>query len=509
MMGRAGKGMAVFPEARLAEGGALAQGSLARVARGVAGNFASLAGGKLAAQLLGFLTNAYLARRIAPSGFGAVALAQAAMTYLTILADAGLSTIAVREGSQNPGRLAEVIRAISGLRLLLAGAGVAAGLVCAEFLPYSESSRQILRIYALSLPLTALSVDWAFRALQKMKYNALVQAAGAAVTLGLTLAWIRGPDHAVRAPVVAAASAAFGVALAAGLLKRCGYSLGVRFDRGQFRSYLGEALPLCASSLAITLYIQINYFIVGRVCGESELGIYAAAARVATVLSAAHWLYYAAMAPAFLGLYGRSDEMARRFFRQSVRMTSILGFGLIAAGYCAAPLLVRVVFGEAYQGAAPVLRVMVVSAGIVAVAHNWAQLAIAARRERSILKATAAGGVVNLVLCPLLAMAAGPAGAAASTLAAEVAVAAMLIWPGAAGYRGPALRTAAGACFSCGAAILAAAASAGWGAGASAAVCALVFPAFLALTGSVRRKDWDLLLGLLSPSRLAGGARHA
>jgi O-antigen/teichoic acid export membrane protein len=463
--------------------------ALRPVAQAIVRNFASLTAGRFGSQVVGFVTNAYLARRISPSGFGAVSVAQAVLTYLGIFSDSGLSTIAVREGSQQPGKLQGLISSICALRLLLAAACMAVGLICAGSLPYSESSRYILRIYAVSLPVGAVAVDWVFRALQKMHYAAIVQIFGSALTLVLTIALIQTPGHALRVPVVALLVAVFTAALSLRFMRHAGYRLRFNFAPHLFRNYLSQSLPLCASSLAITLYIQVNYLILGKVHDEAAVGLYSAASRLAAVVSSFYWLYYAAMSPAFMSLYGESREAASAFFTQSVRLTAIVGFGMFAVGSSASSLLVGVAFGPRFAQASPALSVMLASAALVAVGHNWGQLAIAARREKLLLKATALGGATNLLLCFLLVKPLGPLGAAIGNLAAEVAVAVALFLPWPRDYRVRALRPALGPLLSCGCAVLAGLAAAPLGQLPSTGLCATAYTAALILTRSVTLKE--------------------
>jgi O-antigen/teichoic acid export membrane protein len=464
-------------------------GTGASVAANIARNFASLLVGRFGSQLIGFLTNAYLARRVAPAGFGAIGLAQAAMTYLTIFSDSGLSTIAVREGAQHPGKVQTLIASVSALRLLLALGCMLAGLLVAGYLPYSEASRQILRVFAISLPVQAIAVDWVFRALQKMHYIAIVQIASSALTLALTLCLVKNPAHVLRVPWIGVVAGAGAVALSLWLLHQVGYHLRFRFGFGAFRRHLAQSIPLCASSLAITLYIQVNYLILGKVHSEAVVGLYSAAARLTVVLSTVHWLYYAAMAPALMALYQVSRPKAAALLGQSVRVTAIFGFGMLAIGLPASRLLVRLVFGPAFTDATPVFGVMLASAAVVAVSHNWGQLAVAAHREQLVLKSTLLGGLMNLVVCAVLIRPLGAVGAATGNLLAEIAVALALFLPWPAEFRGRALRPALGPAAACAIALLVSRAAAlwelAWGAGLSAAA----YLVGLSLFGSITKND--------------------
>ncbi len=427
-------------------GAALAGPPVARAEFGPAGstvvrNFASLLLGRVGSQAMSFLTNAYLARRIAPAGFGAVGLAQSIISYLGLLSDSGLSVIALRDGAQDPSRLDGLIRSITGLRLALSCALVPVGLLAAQFLPFSESSLNVLRVFALSLPLQALAVDWVFRALQRMHYAAITQLATAALTLLLTIAFVHNPRHLGRVPWLGVATGAAAVALSLYLLGRTGHRLSVSFQFNRSKRYLAQSLPLCAASFAITLYIQANFLILGKVHGDAEVGMYAAASKIAGVAFTITSLYFSAMAPALMELSARSPRDAARLLAESVRVTAAGACGLVAIGAAGSGFVLRWVFGTPFLPATNALAVLLCSGGVVAVTSNWGQLAIASHRERLLLWATALGGIANLIVCAALVRRYGSLGAAIGNLAAEVVVGAVVIppWPREAGLG--ALRT--------------------------------------------------------------------
>jgi O-antigen/teichoic acid export membrane protein len=383
-------------------------------------------------------------------------------------------------------------------------------LVLAGLLPYSESSRQILRIFALSLPVQALAVDWVFRAIQRMHYMAIVQVASSLVTLFLTLALVREAGHVLRVPAIAVGVGAMGVALSVQLLCRAGYRLRLSFVFSAFRNHLSQSLPLCAASLAITLYIQLNYLILGNLRGETEVGLYAAAAKVTTVLSTVHWLYYAAMIPAFMQLYAHSRSQARLLLRHSVRVTAVLGFGFMAVGVAGSDLLVGAVFGPAFRGARPVLGVMLASAAVVAVGHNWAQVAIAAHRERLLLNSTLLGGLVNILACALLVRSRGALGAAMGNLLAEIAVHIALFLPWPTEFRGRAMSPALGPAASCALALVLSRVVDPSGGVRAAGLSIVAYGVALFLFGSLTRNDLQTARSALASliARPAEGVPH-
>lgn len=480
------------------------EGSLRSSTSNVARNFGSLLLGRFGSQALGFFTNAYLARRIAPGGFGAVGLAQSVISCLALFSDAGLGLIAVREGAQNPSRIQNLIGSITGLRLLISFALLPVGLIAAEFLPFSESSRAVLRVFAFTLPLQALAVYWVFRALQRMYYATIVQIGVALLTLVLTLAFVRTPHHLLRVPWLSFLTCLGGCGLAVYLLGRAGYKLSVNLRLGDSWRYLQQSLPLCAATFALVLYYQANCMIVGKVHGDAEVGMYTAAYRAATVFFGLTWLYFTAMAPALMELYARSQTAAAALLKESVRLTAAAGCGVAVVGAAGSGLIVNIVFGAAFSAARPAFAVMLFSGTLAAIAHNWAQLAIAAHREKLIMRATLSGGIANLIVCCILVGRFASLGAAIGNLIGELVVACVLIlsWPVEAGLR--ALKPAAAPAALAALALLAGSQVTGWGSLANPCVTGAVYAAGLVMTGTVGARDLRRLRAALQKPAATG-----
>jgi O-antigen/teichoic acid export membrane protein len=324
-----------------------------------------------------------------------------------------------------------------------------------------------------------------------MHYAAITQVATAALTLVLTVAFVRSPEHLLRVPWLSIVTGACAFILSLYFLAKAGYKLSVTFRLRDSRHYLAQSLPLCAANFAATLYVQANYLIVGKVRGDAEVGLYAAASKVAGVFFTVTWLYYAAMAPALMEVYARSRRNAAAMLAESVRLTAAAGCGLAAVGVVGSGLVMDRVFGAAFSPAQSALAVMLCSGAIVAVTHNWGQLAIAAHREKLILQATSIGGVANLIVCGVLVGRLGSFGAAIGTLVAEVVVGAVLTlaWPRELGLH--ALRAAAMPAAVAVASLLLGMQFAAWGRVAASCAVAALYVAGLAVTGAVGPRDLE------------------
>jgi O-antigen/teichoic acid export membrane protein len=396
-------------------------------ARSIFWNFGSLTIGAAVSRIAGLATNAVLARCVSASGFGIAGIAQSITVYFNLLSDLGLGTVAVREGAQHPQKLQRVISATLGLRLAIALALIPVGLITARFLPYSEASKNLFRVYLLTLPIQALSVEWVFRSLQKMHLNTALQITAAFLTLGLTIVLVRREKDLIWVAGIAAISAAALVILGMRLLRREGYHAWPVLSARENAYLLRQALPLCAVSLAVTMYALNNNLIVGYYRSEADVGLYVAATRLSQVFYYPIWLYFTAMAPALMEAWSVSLESARSLLSNSVRATAVvsIGSGLIASSL--SRWAIRLIFGRAFDGATSAFNILVWAGVIIAICHNWDELCVASRRNRLLVQSTFLGAFVNLAICALTVRSLGIRGAALGNLLAEVAAHALLL----------------------------------------------------------------------------------
>jgi O-antigen/teichoic acid export membrane protein len=396
-------------------------------ARSIFWNFGSLSAGAAVGRIASLATNAVLARCVSASGFGIAGIAQSITVYFNLLSDLGLGTVAVREGAQHPKRLQRVISATLGLRLAIALGLIPLGLITAHFLPYSQASKNLFRVYLLTLPIQALSVEWVFRSLQKMHLNTALQITGALLTLGLTIVLVRGEKDLIWVAGIAAISAAAVVALSVRFLHREGYHAWPMFSPKENVYLLGQALPLCAVAFAVTLYAQTNNLIVGYYRSAADVGLYVAATRLSQVFYYPIWLYFTAMAPALMEAWAVSRESARSLLSNSVRLTAVIsiGCGLIASSL--SRWAIRLVFGRAFDGAAAAFDILIWTGVLVAICHNWDELCVASRRNRLLVQSTFLGAFVNLAVCALTVSNLGIRGAALGNMMAEVTAHAFLL----------------------------------------------------------------------------------
>lgn len=179
---------------------------------------------------------------------------------------------------------------------------------------------------------------------------------------------------------------------------------------------LKDSRWLILSGIAAIIYLKVDQVMLGLMAGDREVGVYAAAARISEV-----WYFAPAaiVASFFPRLIDRRSIDSEAYFMDLQRLNDFLLYSAIGVAvtvsYCAAWLL-PLLFGEAYEGAVPVL-----------VVHIWAGLFVFMRAllskwfiAENLLKLSMAsqvlGALVNVLLNLKLIPLYGAVGAAYATV---------------------------------------------------------------------------------------------
>jgi PST family polysaccharide transporter len=355
--------------------------------------------GVAASKGLSLATTLILARVLLPADFGAVALAAVLTDLLLLLQDAGLSPALVQHRGDPRAAAATVLRLHLRIALALVAtvvvlAGPAARLLGdAAIAPLVRALGLGILLRGVTLaPRAVLQRTLAFRALAIAEIGG--RAARAAVAI--LLAW-RG---AGAWSLVAGSVAALGcesalVWLACGPLPlRAAASPDVR------AALLRFGRPMTLASVVVWARDGVTRVLVGRLLGETELGYFHLAARIAAapVTGITHVTNRVAL-PVYAA---ESDRAAlRRTYRTTLRIVSLLALPACAALVATAPLAVAVAFGPAWAPIVAPMRILLVASMASALAATTGELFKAIGRPTDLLRTAVPHLCLLLVAVPL------------------------------------------------------------------------------------------------------------
>ena len=181
--------------------------------------------------------------------------------------------------------------------------------------------------------------------------------------------------------------------------------------------------PLLLSSLSVILYIRIDQIMLGKIIGTEELGLYGSATKI---IETTYFLPTIIAASFFPYLINKHEENIQLFNKEVERLfgiTFVLSLGLSFCLYFFADVIVKLLYGDDFAMASPVLRIyswMIVFTfwGVIS-----GKIFLVHKRPLLHLERTLLGLLINIIFNTILIPTYGGVGAAYATLIANVAAA--------------------------------------------------------------------------------------
>jgi lipopolysaccharide exporter len=348
-----------MPDGRPEPAGAPAHGGLSRLAsRGALWQSVSFFGGKV----LLLAATVVLARVLTPEEFGLVSLALVVIGFIDVIAALGVSQALIYLDASRRRTNAALITTMT------VGIGFAVALALAAPVVGDQLNQPdtvpLLRLLAVSLfagsfgvvPDTLLRKSLDFR--RRVPVQLSLSATRGVLAIVLALTGFGVWALAIAQVVAQCVSSAVAWSL---VDYRPGRDLW-RVRRQTLSELLHFGLPTALNGLLSTLVLNIDYVIVGRVLGATQLGLYTLAFRVPEMLIVAVFQIVSSVAFPAYSQASKNLERVRRAYVRVVRLQS--SYGLMMGGLLCvlAPLVITEVFGSEWESATRAMQALAVYA---------------------------------------------------------------------------------------------------------------------------------------------------
>jgi O-antigen/teichoic acid export membrane protein len=354
---------------------------------------------------IGLLVGVWIARYLGPTQFGLLNFAGSFATLFSALALLGLEAIIVRELVRNPASQNELLGTTFFLRLLSGGISFAAALLTISIIrPEEPATHLLVALAGGMLIFQAVDViDLWFQSEVQSRYVVMARGAAFFCSAGLKVGLIMAEASLVAFALANALELALG---AVGLM--IVYRLNGQFisrwrvRAAKVRQLVSEGLPLVLSGIVFMVYLRVDQVMLGQMVGDKEVGIYAAAVRIAEIW---YFIPVAVVSSVFPNIIKARESDKDEFYRRLQRLYNLMAFmGYVVAVPVTviAGFVVKLLFGDAYAAAGPMLAVLV-WAGLFAnltVARNAYLLAM--NWSRVLFFVVCLGAITNVLLNLLL-----------------------------------------------------------------------------------------------------------
>lgn len=383
------------------------------------GNTGWLFADKILRMGVGLLVGVWIARYLGPSLFGELSFAGSLMALFAPLATLGLESIVVRDIVKSPEKDQEIVGTTFYLRSFAAFLSYILLYVTVFILrPDDRLAHSLVAVMGLILIFNAFdAIDLWFQSKVLSKYVVLAKNVAFLISAGARIAFVL-----LDAPLIAFAFAnvlEFGLG-AVGLLMVYSNN-GQKISRWSFNRRLAKDLllngwPIILAGIVSIVCFRVDQVMLGQMADPHELGVYAAAVRVAEIWYFIPAAIVASVFPNIVKAKSVNDDEFHARIQKLYKLLAFLGYAVAIPMSFLSGFVVTLLFGEAYSGAGPMLVVLIwsgifinlsIARGSYLMAMNWPWVLLFA----SVVCALA-NIALNLVLIPKF----GGMGAATASL---------------------------------------------------------------------------------------------
>lgn len=306
---------------------------------------------------LQLLQMAILARLLAPTDFGLMALVLAIVAFLQIFADMGVSSAIIHHQEISP-------RQLSSLYWLNVGSAVGLATVLAVVSPYIAYFYGDIRLTSLiwisvaSLVVTAVGQQIRVVAEKNLQFSVLarmeVVAAVISLAVAVTVALWGGGVYALVCGVLANATV---LTLLLWIFIANGWRPLWYFNPREIRHFLGFGAYMIGNNLANTFNGQVDILLGGRLLGAQAIGLYSLPRDLCLRLAGIINPIAIRVGVPVMSKAQDDVTLLKNVYLKMMRMTGSVNFPFYIAIAVFAPEVVQVMFGSKWDEAIPLMRI--------------------------------------------------------------------------------------------------------------------------------------------------------
>ncbi|WP_310564645.1 flippase [Hydrogenophaga sp.] len=382
-------------------------------------NSSWMAAEQVVRMIAGLFIGIWIARHLGPSDYGALSLALALSSLIGIFATLGLTRTVVRELTLHASDEAFARRMVAttlAWRLLFS-------LLCyvvtvAICLAFDQGRPLLVSIVAATIAFSSFDVlDLYFQSKTASRYSVVARSISFFAFLCIKVVLLLNNADVVLFAVVTSLEA-MGSALALWIASR---SFGIKarpqdVDMRYGWTLIAHSWPELFAGFACLVFMRIDQIMLGNMLGDTAVGQYSVASRLA---ESWYFIPSALVASSFPAIVRqRTQDKALYLKRIHQLMVALVAVSYVVAALVMllAPWVINTLFGSAYQDSASILVILVWSGLFVSLGTASGSWIMAESKPMLNLTRNVMGAVANIAFNLYLIPRHGPVGAAVGTL---------------------------------------------------------------------------------------------
>lgn len=383
--------------------------------------------------LFPLITFPYVSRILLPEGIGIVNFYQSIIQYIVLFSSLGIPMYAIRETAKyrdDSRKCSITTLEILSLHFILTFIGYLIVFILCCTVSEVKENIPLFLILSAQLFFTVIGCEWFYQGVEDFKYITIRSIIVRTLSVVFLFIFVKSREDILL----------YGIYCVAGIYA------GNIFNFLRLRKYLDfsvlkelkpfnhlePALKIFVLNLITSLYVNLNSIMLGFLKGPESVGFFTSATKITQLLLGLTSALGTVMLPRLSNLIANKNyEEFNRLANIATKFMFAVTLPLSVAVILLADNLILLLSGDAYADA--ILTLQILSFIIFAIGLSGVvgiQILYPQGKESIVIKSTAVGAVVNLLLNFILIPRFSHHGAAAATLLAEIGVIATMIFIG-------------------------------------------------------------------------------
>lgn len=377
------------------------------------------------------ITFPYASRVLLVENYGKVTFATSVLTYFAMFAALGIPNYGIRACARvrdDKVKLSRTAQELMIINLITSAITYVAFFVSLIFVKRFQQDSTLLIINSVSILLNTLGVTWLYSALEQYSYITVRNIVCKIVSIILMFIFVHNPSDYVIYGAIAMVASGGSNLLNFLNLRKC--IILKPLGNYHFKQHLKPIFIFFATSVAISVYTNLDTVMLGFMTDDIQTGLYGASVKVKNLLTGVVSSLGNVLLPR-LSLYVSNQE-SDKFYET---LSKVLNFLLLIS----LPLTIYFVFysrtsillfsGAEYEGATLPMQLLMPTVFLIAISGlTGNQMLVPLGRERVVMTSVICGALVDFGLNWLFIPKWGAAGAAAATLVTEFVVLAVQLF---------------------------------------------------------------------------------
>ena len=368
------------------------------------------------------ITFPYISRVLQVEAIGKYNFAASVVSYFVLLADLGIATYAIREGTRLREDRIQISRFASEMvtiHILSAVASIVLLCVATVLVLKLRSYWILILILSIQIPMSVFGRSWIYSVYEEFGVITLTQVVFQFFTVVLLFLFVHTPQDLYVYTAVYVISTA-GANLLYGFYSK--KYIDIRpVGLSGLKRHMKPILLIFATTATTTIYVNSDTTILGWLVNDEAVGIYSTAVKVYNIVKHIISAVIIVLIPRLTQYAG--TERFKSFFNRVLQTLALLILPSMVGLFMLSENVIDILAGVQYMAAVTPLRLLCVALGFSMFACLYASgVLIPNMQERAFLVATIISAAVNIVLNFILIPYYSYTAAAFTTLVAEMVV---------------------------------------------------------------------------------------